>query len=280
MLKINMDAVSDIIREVADNQIMPRFNNLHVGDIRFKSEDNPVTIADGESEAELSKRLTDLMPHSVVMGEESYAADPSILNVFESDAPVWIVDPLDGTKAFIAGQPFFGVIVSLALRNQTLAGWLYDPSSKEFIIAERGSGAWHLGKRLSVKKPAAIDQMQGVLNTAFTESIMASVSARTERPKLFHALSSCHDYARLVVQAPHFSKSAEPIHFYGMDCICTPWDIAAGALIHEEAGGYTAHWDEDSFCPCHMGRGFLSAPDKDSWMLLRGWLKSCSKLSY
>lgn len=278
MLNLNISQVASAIQEVAETTILPHFRNLHVGEIRFKAEDNPVTIADLEAEFALSRRLLDLYPGSLVIGEEAYAKNPDILTYLNSDSPVWIIDPVDGTKAFISGEPTFGVIVALAQRNQTLAGWLYDPCSKEFVVAERGAGAWHNGVRLHVMPPAPLEQMKGVLNTAFAEQLQARIGEGETRPKFYHALSSCHDHARLVVQHPHFSKRAASIHFHGTFCSCTPWDIAAGALIHHEAGGYTAHWEEDGFCPNHMNRGFLSAPDRESWNVLRNWLKQHARL--
>lgn len=279
MLKINMEAVAAIITEVAETVIMPHYKDLHVGDIKFKSEDNPVTIADWEAEKRLSARLLDLIPGSLVLGEEGFARNPSLLDQFESDSPVWIIDPVDGTKAYISEQPYFGVIVALAKQNQTIAGWLYDPSSKEFIMAEAGGGAWHKGQKLSVKEPPDdLESLTGVFNNNFAERLMQSVPLNAPIPRILRALSSCHDHARLVVQSPHFSRKAEPIHFHGTCRTCTPWDIAAGELIHRESGGYTRHWDGSPFAPSHMGRGFLSTPDADSWNKIRNWVSLHERL--
>lgn len=278
MLNLSIESVSQLIQDVADEHILPYFQKLQPDDIRFKPDGSPVTTADLNAEKALSQRLTDLVKGSHVVGEEAYAANPKIFELFDGEDPVWIIDPVDGTKAFIGGYPFFGVIVSLAVRNRTLAGWLYDPSSREFITAERGAGAWHKGQRLAVLPAAPLENMAGVLNTAYAQQLAGAIPQKERRPQLYHALSSCHDYARLVVQSAHFSRQTQPIHFIGTFHSCTPWDIAAGALIHHEAGGYTAHWEEDRFRPCHIDRGFLSAPDRESWKALRCWLHQYSDL--
>jgi len=275
MLNVKIEDVERIIQEVADTYIVPHFRNLHAHEIHFKSEDNPVTIADSEAETALKERLLDLLPGSTAIGEEAFEANSGLLNLFLGDNPVWTIDPVDGTKAFIMGEPTYGVIVSLSSQNRTLAGWLYDPSSREFVTAEKGSGAWHNGKRLSVLTGAAIDQMSGMLGSRLIDAYEAChTPPDVKRPKFERMLSSCHDYARLVVGEPHFSGHVTQMHFHCWRNTCTPWDNAAGILISDEAGGYSAHWNKESFAPSHYKRGILSAPDHESWCEIRNWVAS------
>ncbi len=295
MSKINFEKVEETIKDVAQTVIMPRFQNLHMGDIKFKSGDDPVTIADQEAESALAKRLLDLLPGSKVLGEEAFAADSGLLTQFSGESPVWIIDPLDGTKAFVAGDPVFGVIVALAEQNQTIAGWLYDPTSDEFVSAEKSAGAFFQGKKLRVldEKPSILDEktrflgakriekMVGTLGSRVRDAYEASPRAKEAsacQPTWHRMLSACHDYASLVVQEPHFARRRPPMHFHGTYCTCTPWDNAAGVLIHAEAGGYSAHWNDEPFAPNHYGRGLLSAPDKESWLALREWILTFCKL--
>lgn len=273
MLKIKSDEVEKAIQEVADQYIVPRFCNLKAGDIHFKGEDDPYTIADKEAESALSERLLALLPTSKVVGEESFASDSGLLRHFSGDSPVWIVDPVDGTKAFIAGEPVYGVIVALTEQNQTIAAWLYDPTSREFITAEKGAGAYYQGRRLNVLPPATIAQMSGVVGSRIVDAFHACAETMpAEKPTFHRMLSACHDYARLVVGEPHFSRRTTQAHFHTWLNTCTPWDCAAGILIHGEAGGHTAHWNGEPFQPSHYQRGILSAPDRDSWNALRGWI--------
>ncbi len=277
MLNINMEKVADIITNVADSKIVPRFGKLSAQDIHFKSEDNPVTIADKEAEKELSTRLLDLLVGSKVVGEEAFDKDQSISDCFLGDSPVWIIDPVDGTKPFIAGEPFYGVIVSLAEQNQVVASWLYDPTSKEFVTAQKGAGAYYKGRRLSVLPADSLDNMSGILGRRIHGSFEKKgvhLSPQSN-PSIHRMHSSCHDYARLVVDGPHFSGQTTQVHFHSWLCTCTPWDCSAGILIHSEAGGYTAHWNGKAFSPSHYGRGLLSAPSEESWHEIKNWISSC-----
>lgn len=273
MFALKPDNVESALRDVAQRCILPHFRNLHAGEVKFKGEDDPVTVADQESEAALTAALTALLPGSRVVGEEAFASDPSLLDAFAGDAPVWIVDPIDGTKMFIAGEPLFGVIVALAKGGETVAGWLYDPNSDAFVTAEKGAGAWYKGQKLSVLPPAPLTDLTGTMR-ANAHEVSGEDSAclgLQGGPKFYPVRSACHDYAALVVGEPHFACQRSQLHFHGTHSACTPWDNAAGVLIHAEAGGYTAHWDGQPFAPAHYGKSLLSAPDKASWHLLRAW---------
>jgi fructose-1,6-bisphosphatase/inositol monophosphatase family enzyme len=253
-----------------------------LGDIAFKCGDDPVTIADKEAEKELTNRLLGLLPASKVVGEEAFASNNGILAEFSGESPVWIIDPLDGTKAFVASDPVYGVIVALAEQNQTIAGILYDPTSKEAVMAEKGAGAYFKGKKLSALPPAPLQEMKGILGLRLREPLEGDFQEAVEKgPRYTRMLSACHDYASLVVDEPHFARRLDGrLHFHSTYATCTPWDNAAGILIHAEAGGYTAHWNGKPFRPGDYDCGVLSAPDKDSWMEIRSWVSTFRELPH
>ena len=114
-----MAEVADLLRTAARAEILPRFRRLASADIREKGPGDLVTVADEESERQLTRRLMDLVPNSVVIGEEAVAADSKVLDRVFDDAPVWIVDPVDGTSNFAAGKPAFGVIVAQNMQCST-----------------------------------------------------------------------------------------------------------------------------------------------------------------
>ncbi|MBM3573671.1 MAG: inositol monophosphatase, partial [Alphaproteobacteria bacterium] len=90
------------------------------GDIKEKTGPKDlVTIADVEAERRLGPVLTDLLPGSVVIGEEAASADPTVLNRLAGEAPVWLIDSVDGTLNFSEGDPRFCVMVPLARRVAT-----------------------------------------------------------------------------------------------------------------------------------------------------------------
>ncbi|NTU76821.1 MAG: inositol monophosphatase, partial [Alphaproteobacteria bacterium] len=233
MQKINHEEVENILREVAETIILPRFRNLHEGDIDFKIGDDPVTIADKEAELALSTRLSALLPGSTVVGEEAFFINPGVLSRFSGESPVWIIDPIDGTRAFVGGEPEFGIIVALAEQNQTVAGWHYDPTSKEVVSAEKGAGAYHNGRKLRVLAPDLLQNMVGsIIETPAKESfaatpVWANGLPEARKPNFMQITYSCHEYPRLVVAGPHFSYSGQQRHFRVARTFCTPWDDAA-----------------------------------------------------
>ena len=279
MTSLNMDAVTTIIQEVADKYILPRFKNLADNDIAFKIGDDPVTIADKEAEKELSIRLSALLPGSKVLGEEAFAVDSGISEYLLSESPVWIIDPIDGTRNFVRGSSEFGVIVALAKQNQIIAGWIYDPTSKEVISAQKGAGAYYQGKKLKVLPAVSLAEMDGYLGDRLVESYNKSNKFKSIHPSFNLMSAGAHEYPCLVLNQPHFGKNKPQKHFRASLYYSYPWDDAAGVLIHKESGGYSSFWDGRPYQPSIMQHGFALAPDKDSWHHLKDWCMTFANLS-
>lgn len=278
MIRINPDAVTAIIREVAREYIMPRFRNLRKDDIAFKKGDDPVTIADHEAEKELSKRLSELLPGSKVLGEEAFASNNGILEHLFGESPVWIIDPIDGTRNFVSGSSEFGVIVALSQQNQTIAGWIYDPTSDQVVLAEKGAGSYYQEKKLKVLSAASLIDMHGFLGDRLLAHYNNGNDINEIKPS-FHLMSAgAHEYPRLVIDGSYFGKSVSQSHFRASFCYSYPWDDAAGVLIHQEAGGYSAFWDESPYQPSVINRGLALAPDRDSWHQLKNWCMTFADL--
>src|SRR3546814_3877675 len=139
----DIERVTRIIEEVAAEEMLPRFRTLEGDQIREKSGPGDlVTIVDEVCEKRLSAALTDLLPGSLVVGEEAHAADPSIMDRLDGEAPVWIIDPLDGTWNFAHGRDRFASIVALAIGGETMAGWIHDPMAGVTGCAVSGEGAY------------------------------------------------------------------------------------------------------------------------------------------
>lgn len=279
---INLDQVTQHIREVSQAHILPYFRNLKAEHIAFKTGDDPVTIADKEAESALSTRLLDMLPGSKVVGEEAFAADSGILNRFSGESPVWIIDPVDGTRNFAKGNSEFGVIVALAKQNQVIAGWIYDPTSDEVVTAESGAGAYYKGRKLKVQPSRPLPEMFGALAIRIVEPYRASKPLDKlpgSAPSFEDMKAGAHEYPRLVIDGPHFGKMApHPLHFRASKMQTNSWDDAAGVLIHREAGGYGATWSGAPYSIAVNNRGLLLAPDRDSWRELKNWVASFCEL--
>ncbi len=248
--RLSPDDVSSVIRQAAEIEILPRFRDLNNTQIWEKAPGSIVTEADVAAEKFLHRELTKLLPGTLV-GEESTAADPSILEALGRDPVVWIIDPVDGTKNFSKGKPRFAVIVALVLNGQTEMGWIYDPITDRMIHAVKGQGAWCGDVRLTVPPDGPIDQMKG---SAHYQSPLVPHVAEVGRGG-----STGHDYIDLATGALDFA------HFNRL----YPWDHAAGILIHAEAGGYSQHVDGTPYHPIALDENpVIAAPAPKSWQAL------------
>lgn len=229
--------VLDVIFEVAAVEIMPRFRNLAAGDIRRKrSPRDLVTVADEAAEARLSEALRRLLPGSVVIGEESADADPDILGRLGEAAPVWLIDPVDGTGNFVAGDVRFAVLVSLCHQGEILAGWMVRPESGLAVYATAGGGAWVIEpggseRRLQLRPRQSTDELCGSLSRGGARSLQARApSASLRSARIVRLGSAGCEYLELAQGGIDFAQYAR----------LKPWDHTAGVLIHGEAGGWAA----------------------------------------
>jgi len=135
-MTVDIDAVTAILREVAAEEVMPRFRDLAEHEIRAKDSGELVTVADVAAERQITRRLRDLLPGSQVVGEEATAEDPGLLDKFaQEDDWIWVIDPIDGTANFAAGKPVFALMVALVRRGETGAGWILDPNGPRCATA-------------------------------------------------------------------------------------------------------------------------------------------------
>ncbi|MEW2296464.1 inositol monophosphatase family protein [Streptomyces sp. NPDC006743] len=146
--------VEEALRKAAAAEIMPRFRRLAEHEIDQKSGPHDlVTDADRLAERYLTDTLAALLPGSLVVGEEAVHADPGVYGAIGGDVPVWIVDPVDGTRQFVHGDPGFCTLIALTLRGAVLASWTYAPALDRLATAVRGRGARLDGEPLRAGAP-------------------------------------------------------------------------------------------------------------------------------
>jgi fructose-1,6-bisphosphatase/inositol monophosphatase family enzyme len=252
--------VAALIRETARLEILPRFRALGGGDVREKRPGDLVTVADLEAERRLTGLLETAAPGTLVVGEEGVAQDPTRLEWLRGDAPLWIVDPVDGTSNFANGRPGFAVIVAYVERGATQAGWIYDPLDEVMVTATRGGGAWRDGERLRV----ASVPPEAMIGSAYGRSARglrhAEVLARSGRIGAVrnHRCSGL-EYAAVALGREHFSLHSRSL----------PWDHAAGMLIVAEAGGTVGFLDGSAYDPRITDRPLLAAATAEGWNVVR-----------
>lgn len=260
----NSDKVIEIIRETAETDILPRFRRLESHEIMEKNPGEVVTVADIEAEHRLTRLLSELVPGSVVVGEEAVSGDPGILDHLQNDGAAWLVDPVDGTANFSEGRRVFGIIVCFLIDGMARAGWIHDPCSGRTATAMVGGGAWYDGERIRPADPVPFEQMIGTLNVGyFPDNRHKAVRSAARRFKeVYSYRCAAHDYLALARGEKHFSLYRR----------LWPWDHAAGVLLLQEAGGYSARLDGDPYRATDRVQGLLSTTDPESWERIRNYL--------
>ncbi|MGW5335981.1 inositol monophosphatase family protein [Streptomyces bauhiniae] len=223
--------VEEAIRKAAATEILPRFRRLAEHEVDQKSGPHDlVTDADRLAERRLTQELSALLPGSVVVGEEAVHANPASYDAVRGDAPVWIIDPVDGTRQFVHGNDGFCTLVALAHRGTVLASWTYAPVRDQFATAVRGKGAFLDGERLFAGPPGpGRDLKVAVSHPDYTteDQKRALRALWTDGVAPRSCGSAGLEYlaiARGETDAVAFSWEAA-------------WDHAAGLLLVEEAGG-------------------------------------------
>ncbi|MFD0141291.1 MULTISPECIES: inositol monophosphatase family protein [unclassified Streptomyces] len=223
--------VEEAVRKAAAAEITPRFRQLAAHEIVEKNGPHDlVTIADRAAEEHLTASLTQLLPGSVVVGEEAVHADPAVYDALQGDAPVWIVDPVDGTRQFVRGEPGFCTLVALAHRGELLASWTFAPALDQMAIAVRGRGATLNGQPIRSGSPApgaVLDVATSHPDYTTEDQKRALLGLDTEGVRARPCGSAGLEYldvAKGLLDGIAFSWEYS-------------WDHAAGLLLVTEAGG-------------------------------------------
>ncbi|CAL9386709.1 inositol monophosphatase family protein [Streptomyces sp. Tu 3180] len=223
--------VEESVRKAAAQEIMPRWRRLAEHEVELKAGPHDlVTDADRKAELYLTEALAALLPGSVVVGEEAVHANPASYEAIRGEAPVWIVDPVDGTRQFVHGDSGFCTLVALVRRGVLYASWTFAPARDQLATAVRGKGAYLDGERLHAGSPEpGRDLRVATSHPDYTtdEQKRALLGLWTEGVAPRSCGSAGLEYlavARGESDATAFSWEAA-------------WDHAAGLLLVEEAGG-------------------------------------------
>jgi fructose-1,6-bisphosphatase/inositol monophosphatase family enzyme len=270
------DKVIAIMRDVAAREIMPRFGNLAAGDIAEKrGPKDLVTVADTEAEKALAEALLALAPESAVVGEEAVDADPEVLAALGGSAPVWLIDPVDGTNNFANGKACFAVIIGYCAGGDIRGGWIHDPVNDVTVWAKEGEGTWmdtaKERRRLLLPAPKSVAQMTGSLGHRWTKRLKERIKAGLgiQGPRLVRYGCTGREYMDLAIGRLDFAAYTR----------LKPWDHAAGVLIYREAGGVAQVTDppreaERSYRPLPeiLETTLLLAPNQACWRGLKASL--------
>jgi len=197
--------------------------------VMTKADSSPVTAVDRACEEFLRKTISRDFPDDGFVGEE-----------FGSTAghreAVWIIDPIDGTKSYIRGVPFWGVLVAREVRGVLTTGVIHLPALDELMYAERGKGAYLNRRRVRVSRVSSLRRacvLHGSLECFVARRKVAALAAVAARAATTRCYGDCWGYSWMLKGGADALIEAE----------MSPWDTAAPKVIIEEAGGRMTGWD-------------------------------------
>ena len=200
--------------------------------VELKSDASPVTVADRQAEELLRRRISKEFPDDAILGEE-LGEQPG------TSGYRWIVDPIDGTKSFVAGVPLFGTLVAVEHQQRSVIGVIFLPALDECVYAAAGGGAWYQrgGNRPCPARVSSCSKLsEALLSTSElrypTPDRQQALARLVEATRVNRTWGDCYGY--LLVATGRADVMIDPI--------MALWDATALQPILEEAGGTLTDW--------------------------------------
>ncbi len=226
-----LDLALQIAREAG--QITLEYFRREDLEVERKSDNTPVTAADRRAEEHLRCRIAAAYARDAIVGEE--------LTDRPGNSPFrWIIDPIDGTKAFIHGVPLYGTLVGIEHQGEPVAGVIHLPALDECVYAARGGGAWYLQGQ-KPKRPARVSRQAPLSQSLFVTSEVASFD-QIERRDVYDRLQSAARLSRTWGDCYGYLLVATGRAEVMVDPVVSLWDLAPLLPILEEAGGTFTDW--------------------------------------
>lgn len=201
-----------------------------------KPDDSPVTTADREAERLARELIESRFPEDGIIGEEFGETRAGA-------SRRWILDPIDGTRSYIHGVPFYGVLLAVEDDGDAVLGVIHFPALSETVYAALGEGCWWDGRRALVSDTTRLDQAL-VLTTSYKgmerEGFSEGWSRLCQRSAMVRTWGDCYGHALVA------TGRAEVM----LDARMSIWDAAALKPVIEEAGGVFSDWYGK---PTHVG---------------------------
>jgi myo-inositol-1(or 4)-monophosphatase len=240
----HLDVMIDAAKS-AGRDLLAHFCNRENLLVEYKNPGDLVSVADRQSEATIIALLDQHYPTYGILGEEGSSRPPS------ADGYHWIIDPLDATNNFLNGIPYWCVTLALAKHDTVVAGVTYDPVHDELFYVVAGQGAFCNNKPIKTNNKNLVKHAAASLDIgapphplmdrytqAMTQSLTHCATAMTQR---CCALSLAYLAAGRLDLFLHFGR-------------VNPWDMAAGWLLVQEAGGIITDINKN---PLHLESGTL-----------------------
>jgi myo-inositol-1(or 4)-monophosphatase len=209
------------------------FGEVEKLQVSLKGPANFVSAADRRAEETLYQELSKARPGYGFLGEEGGRREGA------DKTHTWIVDPLDGTTNFLHGIPQFGISIGLEREGVMVAGLVYNPSTEEMFLAERGKGAFLNDQRIRVANRKTLG-----------DAVIACGLPHRGRPGIPLGKKETGALQEQVAGLRRFGAAALDLAWVAAGRIdgywerdIHPWDMAAGLILVREAGGYVSDCD-------------------------------------
>ncbi|MCF6189539.1 MAG: inositol monophosphatase [Cocleimonas sp.] len=239
-----------LIRQVAKEEILPRFNRVGY---EVKEDGSLLTEADLSADKRISTALAEWYPDIAFLSEEMSESEQE--HLVSTAEKLWCLDPLDGTSNFAAGVPLFATSLALFVNGEVHIGITYDPVRDEMFSAVKGQGTWLNGEPLKC------------VSSGFDlDKTIAIVDFKRLKPDLVQRLLSNPPYksqrnlGTCVLEWAWMAANRGHLYLHGGMKL---WDLAAGTLILEEAGGHASTLEGESVFRAAMApRSVIISPDE------------------
>ena len=191
--------------------------------VEIKPDETPVTIADIETEKTIKKIILDAFPDHGFYGEETG-------KVNENAEYNWLIDPIDGTKSFVRGYPFFSTQIALMRNGELILGVSNSPEFNEMAYAEKDQGAWLNGEKISISNIDSIKQ------ATLSMGNISSIAQKQQWKNLGELVSSVNRVRGYGDFYQYHLLASGKIDII-LESDVNILDIAALAVIVREAGG-------------------------------------------
>jgi 3'(2'), 5'-bisphosphate nucleotidase len=187
---------------------------------------SPVTEADHAANAVIVRRLAAAFPRDAILSEESHDSAERL----DSDR-VWIVDPLDGTKEFLAGNGEFAVMVGLAVEGRSVLGVVFLPATDTLFAAVEGQGAWVecAGEQRSLRSTGAGDTLRMVGSRSHPDPLIVRMQEAL-------GITDVRPSGSVGVKCGLIAQGARDLYVHPVPYL-KEWDTCAPEIILREAGG-------------------------------------------
>ena len=231
MLDFAIETAREAGRVLAERFGRASLEVTHKGDIDL------VTESDLAAERVIVERIRSYYPRHAVLAEE--AGKVAAAEGAGTSAYKWIVDPLDGTTNYAHGYPCYSVSIALEREGELVIGVIHDPTRDETFAAERGRGATLNGRPIRVSEIQ--DLNEALLCTGYPYDVRGQDNfVRNFKNFILHAQGVRRDGSAALDLAYVACGRFDGFWEEGL----RPWDVAAGALLIEEAGGRVSRYDD------------------------------------